>query len=713
MSQDSATTTSPPPPSTAVDSMPNPSTFLTQQDQPPKLDIKDGEGDPKLIQLPAVTVTPQPQATIESELPELIQPPPVTLEPNQGTLEPERTQPEKLELIQPQPESPELSSEHNLPLPLFSEPECFNNTAEDSKQPHKMTPETNPNPLLLVLSEAEEPNHAAEDETKKSRQMTPETVTSEPNQTEEDDSVKPNTETEQPETEPAQKLMLEQRKKYTEVADWTEPEPPDAAVLEAAASMPEPPKQPESLNPEVAQPPASAFSPVESRSLAEMMNREEAEEKPKIHQIPRNLGSFKEETNKVSDLSEPELNALHELQHLLQESTTIDSGKSSIWGVPLLNDVVLLKFLRARDFKPQEAYSMLNKTLQWRNDFNIEEFLDENLGDDLDKVVFMQGHDRENHPVCYNVYGEFRNKDLYQKTFSDEEKRELFLRWRIQFLEKSIRKLDFVPGGVSTICQVNDLKNSPGPGKTELRLATKQALHLLQDNYPEFVSKQIFINVPWWYLAFYRIISPFMTQRSKSKLVFSSPSRSAETLFKYISPEHVPVQYGGLSVDNCDCSSDFTHDDTATEITVKPTTKQTVEIIIYENKEGYTIIIQKPRKMVAKDEPVVSQSFNVGEVGKILLTVDNPTSTKKILIYRFKVMPLPYLHFALIYIIICEVRNAPQNLLKGVTCKRVKLFRFHRFVLVIELQVLYLLVVVSSSAYSDDYLAFPSTKKPG
>uniref|UniRef100_M4C8Z7 CRAL-TRIO domain-containing protein n=2 Tax=Brassica campestris TaxID=3711 RepID=M4C8Z7_BRACM len=308
---------------------------------------------------------------------------------------------------------------------------------------------------------------------------------------------------------------------------------------------------------------------------------------------------------------------------------------------------------------------MLTKTLQWRMEFNIEELLDENLGDHLDKVVFMQGQDRENHPVCYNVYGEFQDKDLYQKTFSDEEKRDRFLRWRIQFLEKSIRKLDFVAGGVSTICQVNDLKNSPGPGKTELRVATKQALNLLQDNYPEFISKQIFINVPWWYLAFYRIISPFMTQRSKSKLVFSGPSRSAETLFKYISPEHVPVQYGGLSVDNCDCNSDFTHEDTATEITVKPTTKQTVEIIVYErctivweirvvgwevmygaefvpeNKEGYTVIIQKPRKVASGDEPVVSQSFKVGEVGKILLTVDNPTSNKKILIYRFKVKPLP------------------------------------------------------------------------
>ncbi|XP_056175480.1 uncharacterized protein LOC115667850 isoform X3 [Syzygium oleosum] len=82
------------------------------------------------------------------------------------------------------------------------------------------------------------------------------------------------------------------------------------------------------------------------------------------------------------------------------------------------------------------------------------------------------------------------NKELYQKMFTDEEKRAKFLWWRVQFLERSIRKLDFNPGGTCTIFQVSDLKNSPGPEKRELRIANKQALQMLQDNYPEFVAKQ-------------------------------------------------------------------------------------------------------------------------------------------------------------------------------------------------------------------------------
>ncbi|GLU16337.1 hypothetical protein SLE2022_327750 [Rubroshorea leprosula] len=521
----------------------------------------------------------------------------------------------------------------------------------------------------------------------------------------------------------------------TEKEDTPPPPPPTVEVSESASV-------------EVAEQVEPSQSVVtESKSLAVMMEKEQpglesqetaiaaadttqeevavvSEEKKKI---PLNLVSFKEESNKVDDLSDFERKALQELKQLVQKALdthqftspppkppskeekgaepTSDAPKTgppasesnktteikppeenpeketkeetkpesippeevSIWGIPLLkddrSDVILLKFLRARDFKVKDAFTMIKNTIQWRKEFEIDKLVEQDLGDDLEKVVFMHGYDRDGHPVCYNVYGEFQNKELYQKTFSDEAKRMKFLRWRIQFLERSIRKLDFSPGGISTIFQVNDLHNSPGPGKRELRLATKKALQLLQDNYPEFVAKQVFINVPWWYLAFYTMISPFMTQRTKSKFVIAGPARTAEILFKYISPEQVPIQYGGLSVDFCDCNPEFGTDDPVTEITVKPGTKQTVEITNFETcvlvweirvvgwevsygaefvpnaKDNYTVIIQKPRKMAPRDEPVVCHSFKVGEVGKVLLTVDNPTSKKKKLLYRFKVKP--------------------------------------------------------------------------
>ncbi|KAL0800761.1 hypothetical protein Bca101_055936 [Brassica carinata] len=456
-------------------------------------------------------------------------------------------------------------------------------------------------------------------------------------------------------------------------------------VTETAVTTSTPEGETAAATPEEHQAPKVTETETASTEKKELGDETSSQKEEETTRIPQNLGSFKEESSNLSDLSDSEKKSLNELKHLVREALDSHQFGSvpkpgedaaaanapeevTIWGVPLLeddrSDVVLLKFLRARDFKVKDSLTMLKNTVKWRRDFKIDELVDEDLVDDLDKVVFMHGHDREGHPVCYNVYGEFQNKELYSKTFADEEKRKHFLRTRIQFLERSIRKLDFSSGGVSTIFQINDMKNSPGLGKKELRSATKQAVQLLQDNYPEFVFKQAFINVPWWYLVFYTVIGPFMTPRSKSKLVFAGPSRSAETLFKYISPEQVPVQYGGLSVDPCDCNPDFSLDDPASEVTVKPGTKQTVEIIIYEKceivweirvigwevsykaefvpeeKDAYTVVVQKPRKLKPADEPVLTQSFKVNELGKVLLTVDNPTSKKKKLVYRFNVKPL-------------------------------------------------------------------------
>ena len=167
----------------------------------------------------------------------------------------------------------------------------------------------------------------------------------------------------------------------------------------------------------------------------------------------------------------------------------------SIWGIPLLqderSDVILLKFLRARDYKVKDAFTMIKNTVRWRKEFEIDALLEQDHGNDWDKVAFTHGYDKKGHPVCYNAFSEFQNKDLYQNTFSTDEKRQKFLKWRIQFLENSIRKLDFSPTGISSFVQVNDFKNSFGIGKRELWQATKLAVQLLQDNYPEFLAKQV------------------------------------------------------------------------------------------------------------------------------------------------------------------------------------------------------------------------------
>ena len=202
--------------------------------------------------------------------------------------------------------------------------------------------------------------------------------------------------------------------------------------------------------------------------------------------------SFREDTYFVSRLKSSEKKALQEFKDKLAAAS---HGSDSMWGIPLLGgdekaDVILLKFLRARDFRFSDSFHMLEKCLAWRKEFGADEVVEEELGfKELEGVVaYMHGYDRDGHPVCYNAYGVFRDKDMYERIFGDEEKLKNFLRWRVQVLERGIKLLHFKPGGVNSIIQVTDLKDMP---KRELRVASNQILSLFQDNYPEMVARKV------------------------------------------------------------------------------------------------------------------------------------------------------------------------------------------------------------------------------
>lgn len=228
--------------------------------------------------------------------------------------------------------------------------------------------------------------------------------------------------------------------------------------------------------------------------------------------------SFKEESNFLSDLKESERKALFELQNKLeeaiaegnflkreseeapdQEAQDANHRDFSIWGVPLLpskggksTDVVLLKFLRAREFKVKDAFEMLRNTLRWRKEAKVDSILDEDdLREEFGKAGFINGLDREGHPVCYNVLGVFQDEEISRVVFGSEEGRKKFLRSRVQIMEQGIKELVMKPGGVSSLLHITDLKDLIGLSKKEVRDTLKQAVQLLQDNYPEFVARNV------------------------------------------------------------------------------------------------------------------------------------------------------------------------------------------------------------------------------
>ncbi|KAJ1397832.1 CRAL/TRIO, N-terminal domain [Sesbania bispinosa] len=333
----------------------------------------------------------------------------------------------------------------------------------------------------------------------------------------------------------------------------------------------------------------------------------------------------------------------------------------TLWGVPLLpskahegTDIVLRKFLKAKDFKVSDAFDMLQKTMIWRSKNNIEGILDEDLGSEFENAGFLNGRDREARPVSYHVCGIFRDKHLYKKTFGTQQKCDKFLRWRIQLIERAIEKLSFREGGVDSIIQIYDLKNIPNQGMKELNSLSKKALIMFQNYYPELIHKSIVVYAPFWFYTSQVLFSRFMNQRNKKKFILARPQKVTQTLLKFIAPEHLPTEYGGL-MRNCD--QDFSAADKVFELKIKGNTVSRVEFPV--NEPGVTIMwdvtvvgwdVSYKEEFIPDDEgsynillqnqSVVGDStrnsFYISEPGKIVITVENGTFKKKKLFYRSK-----------------------------------------------------------------------------
>ena len=179
----------------------------------------------------------------------------------------------------------------------------------------------------------------------------------------------------------------------------------------------------------------------------------------------------------------------------------VDLTDIELWGVPLLpskshegTNALLLKFLRASEYKALEALEMIQRTLQWRKEFGVDSISDGRDSDDgqeLDGLAYLNGVNRDGQPVSYNMFGVFKEKDSYINAFENEEMREKFLKSRVQLMGKGVRELSFRSRGVGSMLQVIDLKESSIASMKELRHIVKSLYNIVDDNNPEFAGQHV------------------------------------------------------------------------------------------------------------------------------------------------------------------------------------------------------------------------------
>uniref|UniRef100_A0A7N0UN12 CRAL-TRIO domain-containing protein n=1 Tax=Kalanchoe fedtschenkoi TaxID=63787 RepID=A0A7N0UN12_KALFE len=195
------------------------------------------------------------------------------------------------------------------------------------------------------------------------------------------------------------------------------------------------------------------------------------------------------------------------------------------------DDLMLRRFLRAREQDVERASKMFVKYVRWRKSFvpngsiNPTDIPNE-LGQNK---FFLQGTDKHGRPIGVILGCRHKKTSLLE-----------FKNYAVYSLDKMCGSL---PKGVEKFVCIADAE---GWGYSNLDLrAYAASLSILQDCYPERLGKLYMVHVPYVFMAVWNLISRFIDNKTKTKIVFVDDKLLKRTLLEEIDENQLPKIYGG------------------------------------------------------------------------------------------------------------------------------------------------------------------------
>lgn len=213
----------------------------------------------------------------------------------------------------------------------------------------------------------------------------------------------------------------------------------------------------------------------------------------------------------------------------------------------------LLRFLRARDFSIDKASSMLQESLQWREEHRIDDILSEYRMPVVVEKYFPGGwhhHDKDGRPLYILRLGNMDVKGLLKSVGEDELlKLTLHICEEGLTLMKEASKLFGKP--IWNWCLLVDLdglsmRHVWRPGvKALLRI-----IETVEKNYPETMGRVLIVRAPRVFPVLWTIVSAFIHENTRSKFLFFGGHdclHIEDGLDHYIPTETIPSFLGGSS----------------------------------------------------------------------------------------------------------------------------------------------------------------------
>ncbi|RDX89867.1 Random slug protein 5 [Mucuna pruriens] len=197
------------------------------------------------------------------------------------------------------------------------------------------------------------------------------------------------------------------------------------------------------------------------------------------------------------------------------------------------DDLMIRRFLRARDLDVDKASAMFLKYLKWRHSFvpNGSVSVSDVPNELAQDKVFVQGRDKIGRPILI-VLGvkHFQNK------YDPDE----FKRFVVYVLDKVCTRM---PPGQEKFVGIAELKGW-GYSNSDVR-GYLSALTILQDYYPERLGKLYIVNAPYIFIKVWQIVYPFIDNKTKKKIVFVEKDKVKSTLLEEIDESQIPEIFGG------------------------------------------------------------------------------------------------------------------------------------------------------------------------
>ncbi|XP_071735763.1 sec14 cytosolic factor-like [Rutidosis leptorrhynchoides] len=224
----------------------------------------------------------------------------------------------------------------------------------------------------------------------------------------------------------------------------------------------------------------------------------------------------------------------HNQEHKLTQMKKMVQKHGS--SIEKFSDPTLERFLIARSMDPSKAAKMFISWQKWRKSFVPLGFIpDSQVVDQLEaKKIYLQGVSKDGYPVMIvKASNHYPAKDQPQ-----------FKRFVVHLLDKVVASgFKGKEIGNEKLLGVLDLDQLGYKNVDTRGLIT--GFQFLQSYYPERLAKCYILNMPWFFVSVWKMVSRFLDQATLDKITIVTNDEEKSQFVREVGEDVLPEEMGG------------------------------------------------------------------------------------------------------------------------------------------------------------------------